>query len=135
MQDAPNDYNGTFTLVSDKVEGESAIKLSAGEDSGGKEKGVYLGQHISNAYAGYKFKYSISMKKVTDSSVGNLEIDYKNGSNRLIKRVNIAINSTEFVLYTGDIEMPKDAKSLDIFLTCEDGEVIFDNAVLNRVIE
>ena len=119
-------------MVDDKTDGEHAIKLSAGE---GDKKGVYLGQSISNSFAGYKFKYSIDAKRVTTSSVGNLEIDYFSGAGKLLKRENIPVDSLTFKTLEGNITMPIDSKLLKIYITCEDGEIIYDNAVLNRVID
>lgn len=132
--DAPEKYTGTLSLSDEHTEGNKCFKLSASDAE--ENNGIYLGQAFSNSYSGYKYRLSIDAKKVTEESVGNIEISYrKNLVNSIGKSIIIPVTSTSFDTYTYDIVMPANAKLLKIYVTAEKGSMLYDNAQLYRVLD
>ena len=136
LADNPEVYKGTLSLSNEHTEGSHSYMLSASTDSSvpETERGIYLGQNISNSFPGYKFNLSIDAKKTSDDSEGNIEISYRTTSGKSLKTERIAINSTTFNTYTKEITMPENASALKIYITAEKGSILYDNAKLFRVI-
>lgn len=136
LADNPEVYKGTLSLSNEHTEGSHSYMLSASTDSSvpETERGIYLGQNISNSFPGYKFNLSIDAKKTSDDSEGNIEISYRTTSGKSLKTERIAINSTTFSTYTKEITMPENASALKIYITAEKGSILYDNAKLFRVI-
>lgn len=106
----------------------SSFKLTASNDQN-EYNGEYLTQSITNAYQGFKYKFSIDAK-LDDNSNGNIELYFKNKTGKLISKEIIKVDSKEFKTYTKDIIMPQDSFILEIDLTSESGSTYYDNASL-----
>ncbi len=108
----------------------SAYLLKASTNTEEKYHGVYLKQEITNAYQGYTYDFKIDAKKMTEASVGNIEIYYKNGQGKTIEKEIIPLDSLDYKTYEKEIIMKENSFSLEINITSEDGEVVYDNASL-----
>ena len=131
--DAPDKYKGTVSLSDEHTEGNHSYLLSASNDE--KDNGVYLGQAISNSYQGYKYRLKVDAKKMSDDAEGNIEICFKKSAVANIKTVRHAIESTTFETYEYEFEMLENAKYLKVYLTAENGSILYDNAQIYRIID
>lgn len=119
---------GTVTLDTGKT--NKGYKLTASTTSTAKYHGEYLKQEITNTFPGYEFSFKIDAKKVTEESVGNIEIYYRDETNATIKTDIIPVDSLDLKTYTKEIVVPVGVAKLEFDITAEDGSIIYDNASL-----
>ena len=131
-KDSPERFKGTVELSDEHTTGNKGYKLTAVD---GTDGGVYLGQAISNSFAGYKFKLQIDAKKLSADAVGNIEISYQKSAVVELNKETISIDSLSFETYEKEFTMPKNSKYLKIYITAEKGSLVYDNARLFRVVD
>lgn len=124
---------GTLALSSDHTAGSSAYQLTAGSGSGAH--GEYLMQTISNAYAGYRYAYSIDAKKASETTNAQIEFHYStiNGTELSGTTTVIKLDSTNWKTYSGTLTIPQKAGNLRMDLVVDDGSALFDNASVKFV--
>lgn len=121
---------GTLSFDSLAKEGASALKLTAGEETADAEYGEYVFQRITDAYENFGYELSVDARLLDDESRGNIEIFYYQSNGRLISSEKISVESTTYATYTKALTMPKNSYELRIYLTSENGSVLYDNASL-----
>lgn len=122
---------GTFKFSNEgSTSSSNAIELTALSGSTSKYHGEYINQTVGGAYEGYQYELSIDAKLKDTSSVGNIEIYYKDGGNITLSKEIISVNTLDYASYTKTLTMPKGAVNLRIDITSEDGTVSYSNASL-----
>lgn len=121
---------GSLSFDSLAKEGAFALKLTAGEETADAEYGEYVFQRITDAYENFGYELSVDARLLDDESRGNIEIFYYQSNGRLISSERIPVESTTYATYTRALTMPKNSYELRIYLTSENGSVLYDNASL-----
>lgn len=106
------------------------FKLNASDNKDDAYHGQYLKQTLTNAFAGFKYSFSIAAKLYDESSEGNVEIIIRNFTNKVIQKEVIKVTSLNYENISRELTLPNDSYQIEIDITSENGSVCYDNASL-----